>query len=295
MKNNFFTRLAHSVKRNKSEIAIIAGSIVSTVSAVWAIVRTHKNMEELQNADTDVKFIEAQVSAPAEEREPRLKEAKIARVKEYVKTYALPAATYAAGMGGIAYGTVTGHNKRVSLEGQIGSLTAAYLAYRASVKEKYGTDADKEIVSELASDGGDNVLATDAAMFDIPFTPRYFSNYSGDPNMDYMTIRNICYTASMRLRDGDSGTQTVFDIYDHLGADWDEIEADYPNFRRNAQFFGWVQGTPAGQEITLVEKDIDSPDHQYHKWNDYYVLSPNIDGHLETELDKLFGKPEIQE
>lgn len=295
-------KAAHLCKQHAPEI-MIGASILTGAAALYFVARgTFKLEEILDDHNERVDDVKDQFGdVESSEHPEEIAEFKKELAKEYVKTGGKIALAYApaAGLAGASVVlSISAHGimkKRLATSlAALESVTAAFEAYRQRVKDRYGEDVERDIltgrhvetVAVETTDKKGNVKMVDKKMTLVdPSLPSEYARYYSASTCDIFYITNTndgCgrvyneeflktqeQVANLKLRS--QGFLFLNDVYDMLGYD----RTDY------GQLVGWLDnGDGDGYvdfRIALVEEGINEND-------DKWLLDFNVDGVI---VDKI--------
>ena len=287
----------HLCKQYAPEI-MIGASILTGAAALYFTVRgTMKIGEILDDHEERVEPIKEDMDAlflKEETSEDEIKSYKKELVKEYAKTTGKIALAYAPAMGLAASSAIlniSAHGimrKRVATAlAALESVSGAFEAYRQRVKDRYGEEVEREIltgkhtekvaVEELDKKGNKKMVDKKMDFVDENLSPyaRYFDNKNEEffstlnndgsgrmYNEEFLTSQET--VADLRLRT--NGYIFLNDVYKALGFEQTP----------EGQLVGWRNNTESGDgcvkfNITKVVEGINEND-------DVWLLDFNVDG-----------------
>lgn len=187
--SSHINNIGRALRKHSPEILMFAGmatAVTSTVLACKATLRAEDIIFDMHE--------EVGVNCPDGE----VKKVKFRAYCQVAKEYAVPAMTMAAAFGMIFAGNATQRKRYAELAAAYTGLNQAYIAYRKAVREKFGADVDRELLTgattetmtEIGEDGKKTkkkILVADPNAMYSPYA-RFFDESSKywekDPQMN---------------------------------------------------------------------------------------------------------------
>ncbi len=155
--------------RRKPRIFMAGGICLSAAGTVTACAATYNHIDKI--LDHHKSNMEAADELPVEEAGKEKVKVVAETCLDIVKIYAVPVALSAAGYGSIIYANHIQEQRQAVLSDALSTLGAAYAAYRKRVEEKYGKDAERDILTNASTatvydDNGNEVKSEEVSVCD---------------------------------------------------------------------------------------------------------------------------------
>ena len=135
--------------RRKPRIFMAGGLVLSAAGTVSACAATYNHIDKI--LDHHRSNMEAADELPVEESGKEKVKIVAETCLDIAKIYAVPVALSAAGYGSIIYANHIQEQRQAVLSDALSTLGAAYAAYRKRVEEKYGKDAERDILTDAST------------------------------------------------------------------------------------------------------------------------------------------------
>lgn len=236
------------VKKYSPEILTAAGIVATGAGTVLAckatlkaakVVKEHKEkMAEIEEAREIVVAENCEEEYPAEAAKIEAVQTCVKTIAKITKIYAIPVALIIGGMSFCCISTGISRRRNIALGAAYAAVDAAFKAYRARIREKYGVEADEEAKYGVKRVTGPSperpeigedlpIVHEKQTEIDVYANDLYASEwakiydkdnstqYTGDKNYDLWFIR--CQENALNMKLKCKGYLFLNDVYDALG------------------------------------------------------------------------------